>query len=157
MGSCYSHCMRTIERDIVGGFLFSGDDKILLAKNRKGGVFDDAWVVPGGGVDEGETKEQGAIREVLEEVGVDVSAQKITPLGRTSRRSAEKTLRENGERVIVDMTFYDFRFDFDVPADQIPVQALDDLRQVQWFNLSQLPILKIAPPTRNTLQVLGYL
>ena len=30
--------MRTIEREIVGGFIFSKDQKVLLGKNRKGGV-----------------------------------------------------------------------------------------------------------------------
>lgn len=41
--------MRTIYRDIVGGFIFSKDGKILLGQNRKGGVYEGSFVVLGGG------------------------------------------------------------------------------------------------------------
>lgn len=44
--------MRTIHRDIVGGFIFSKDGKVLLGKNRTGGVYEGSYVVPGGGVDD---------------------------------------------------------------------------------------------------------
>ena len=42
--------MRTIHRDIVGGFIFSKDGRLLLGKNCKGGVYEGSFVVPGGGV-----------------------------------------------------------------------------------------------------------
>ena len=72
--------MREIERKIVGGFLISADGKILLGQSIKGGVFEDKWVVPGGGMEEGETKEQTLRREMLEEVGIDVADGRILQL-----------------------------------------------------------------------------
>lgn len=51
------------------------DDKVLLIKWRQFG-----WIAPVvGGIDEGETPEQAAVREVLEETGLTVKA--IKPLG----------------------------------------------------------------------------
>jgi len=46
------------------------DNKILLIHRRKEGR--EYWVVPGGGVEEGEGLEQGLIREVKEETGLDL-------------------------------------------------------------------------------------
>ncbi|WP_270180735.1 NUDIX hydrolase [Alkalihalobacillus sp. CinArs1] len=47
------------------------DDRVALIKRvRNGDVY---YVFPGGGVEKGESKEQAAIREVHEELGVTVS------------------------------------------------------------------------------------
>lgn len=47
------------------------DNKILTIKRTKpDAIF---WVMPGGGVDEGETNEKALIRECKEELGVDVN------------------------------------------------------------------------------------
>ncbi len=72
--------MRTIQRNIVGAFIFSSDGKLLLGKNRKGGVYPGLWTVPGGGIKEGETKLAALKREILEETGVDITDAKIERL-----------------------------------------------------------------------------
>ena len=54
--------MRRIHRDIVGGFIFSSDSKLLLGKSRKGGVYAGNWIIPGGGIDEGETQLEALAR-----------------------------------------------------------------------------------------------
>ena len=74
--------MRTIHRDIVGGFIFSKDNKVLLGKNRQGGVYEGSYVVPGGGVDEGESQYQALRREMQEETGIDITTGKITQVNR---------------------------------------------------------------------------
>lgn len=82
--------MRTIQRDIAGALLFSNDGRVLIGKNVKGGVYEDLWVVPGGGIDEGETKEDAVKREILEEVGIDISDAVIEPVDLPQTGTAEK-------------------------------------------------------------------
>lgn len=97
--------MRTIHRDIAGAFIFSSDGKLLLGKSIKGGVYKDRWIVPGGGIDEGETPVEGMKREVFEEVDLDVSDAKITKFEGVHDGESLKTLRDTGEGVLVKMRF----------------------------------------------------
>jgi len=55
------------------------DDKILLIHRKKNG--EEYWVFPGGGVEDTETPEQGIIREVKEETGLDVLKCKLAFYG----------------------------------------------------------------------------
>lgn len=57
----------------VGAMIFNDKGELLMlkrgreAKNEQG-----RWEIPGGGVDFGETREQAIVREIKEEVGVDI-------------------------------------------------------------------------------------
>jgi 8-oxo-dGTP pyrophosphatase MutT (NUDIX family) len=53
------------------GIVLIEDDKVALIERHRAGL--DYFVFPGGGVDEGETPEEGAIREAMEELGVEVA------------------------------------------------------------------------------------
>jgi nucleoside triphosphatase len=148
--------MRTIERDIVGGFIFSKDLKVLLGKNRKGGVYEGSYVVPGGGVDDGETNEQALRREMLEETGIDVLMGEVTQIN-ISTGEHEKTLRDTGERVFVKMVFYDYHVQLPDNANHIEVTAEDDWAEPRWFTADELLSQNIGAPTRRTLQKIGFL
>ncbi|MBQ7058753.1 MAG: NUDIX domain-containing protein [Firmicutes bacterium] len=52
--------------------------KVLLMHRWKNG--DEYWIIPGGGVEEGETFPQAAVRETLEEVGVRILEEDLHPL-----------------------------------------------------------------------------
>ena len=53
------------------GIILIEDTKVALIERHRAGL--DYFVFPGGGVDEGETPEQGAIREAMEELGIQVA------------------------------------------------------------------------------------
>jgi 8-oxo-dGTP pyrophosphatase MutT (NUDIX family) len=143
--------MRTIHRNIVGGFIFSKDGKLLLGKNRKGGVYEGMYVIPGGGVDEGETREAALEREIMEETGLDIGGMKITELPRSSGEH-EKTLAENGERVLVKMNFYNYRIDLTQRSEAVIVVAGDDWCQPRWFTMRELNETQLTESTKNLLQ-----
>lgn len=148
--------MRIIDRDIVGGFIFSKDGKLLLGKNRKGGVYEGLFVVPGGGVDVGETKETALHREMLEETGIDINKATVKQLYQSSGEH-EKTLRDTGERVFVKMDFYNYRIDLDQNADEVVLKAEDDWCEPSWFSIDELNDTNLSEPTRNTLIATGII
>lgn len=53
------------------GIILIENDKVALIERHRAGL--DYYVFPGGGVDEGETPEQAAVREAREELGVEVA------------------------------------------------------------------------------------
>ena len=148
--------MRVIYRDIVGGFIFSNDGKLLLGKNRKGGVYEGLFTVPGGGVDDGETKEAALRREMLEETGLDVSQAKITVLGQSTGEH-EKTLPATAERVLVKMNFFNYRIDLSQDAEDIILITEDDWHQPHWFGLNELKNISISSPARRVLVAGGLI
>lgn len=148
--------MRTITRDIVGAFFFSKDSKVLLGKNQKGGVYGGSYVVPAGGIEDGETKEKALRREMLEETGIDVRMGEIAQIN-VSSGAHEKTLRGSGERVFVEMTFYDYRVQLAEDAENIIVTAEDDWAEPRWFTAEELVGQSISAPTKKTLTNIGFL
>jgi 8-oxo-dGTP diphosphatase len=56
---------------IRAGIVLIQDGKVALIERHRAGL--NYFVFPGGGVDEGESAEQAAIREALEELGIQVA------------------------------------------------------------------------------------
>ena len=59
---------------VAGAYILDKDDKLLLVKSPKWG---EEWMVPGGHVELGETVLDCAVREVKEEVGLDVKPEGV--------------------------------------------------------------------------------
>lgn len=148
--------MRTIERDIASAVLITQDGKIFLARKKAGGVYEGTWAIPGGGIDAGETKEDAMTREVHEETGIDV-AHLSAELVDVGKGESEKTLKETGERVLVQMTFYDFRVMLKDDAAHIAVHLADEFDSYQWFAKDELATIAMSPGSENLFRKLGYL
>jgi 8-oxo-dGTP pyrophosphatase MutT (NUDIX family) len=148
--------MRTLEREIVGALLESADGKFLLAKNRPGGVYQDCYVVPGGGLEADETREQGLRREMLEETGIDIGLYPSVLLNDTDTGTQEKTMPD-GERVIAHMHFNTYYVKLDKPAAEVPIADNDEIFACQWFDKSELKNLKFSPSTEKILRELKLL
>ena len=151
--------MRTIQRTIASALIFSKDGKLLMGKKdpAKGGVYPDCWHIPGGGIDEGESLRNGVIREVREEVGLDISNNAIEPIPFVDSGTTEKTLGD-GEKVLCEMEFNRFKITIsDKNADEITLNPSDDLVEMRWFSLDELADIKQVPSGRELFQRLGYI
>lgn len=149
--------MRRVERKIVGAVLLSRDDKVLLGRTaaEAGGVYSGSWVVPGGGIDAGETPEQALIREVLEETHHDISGCQIELVSDSERGESPKKLRTTGELVIVEMTFCDYLVRLDQTADELGTRPSTELVELKWFDRDGLNQSRLSPPTDRLLKSLN--
>lgn len=59
--------------------LIDADDRILLAERPEGKTMAGLWEFPGGKVEEGETPEHAVIRELQEELGIDIPPSCLAP------------------------------------------------------------------------------
>lgn len=150
--------MRKIEREIASALIISKDNKVLLQKKdlAKGGVYSDCWHIPGGGMKNSETILETLKREVMEEVGIDISCYKSILLDNTHYGTAEKTL-ENGERVLAHMHFNDHEVVLDDKnADKIKVKVSDEVIEYRWVPFNKLTKYKLTPPLRKLLIKVGF-
>ena len=72
----------------AAGVLIQAKDGRILFVRRSGGSDEGLWAMPGGKVEPGETPEQAAIRETIEEIGIDLLKSNI-PLAQWTRRQRD--------------------------------------------------------------------
>jgi 8-oxo-dGTP pyrophosphatase MutT (NUDIX family) len=151
--------MRSITRNIVGAFVFSSDDKVLLGLHdpNGGGAYAGFWVIPGGGVDEGETPVEALRRECMEEAGLDISSCEAKLFDDSQEDEREKTLKDTGERVSVKMRFLDYEVHIDKRADEVSTHESDELIELKWVTLAELTNTKLPPLTRAAFKRQGYI
>ena len=148
--------LRQIKRDIVGAVIVSADGKLLLGKNRPGGVYEGMLTVPGGGIEPGEDAAAALHREVLEETGIDLTHATVKQVATTTGGS-EKTLPDTGERVWAAMTFHNYVVRLDAPASDVTLTAGSDFAQARWFTRHELASQQLAPTVAQLLATCGYL
>jgi 8-oxo-dGTP diphosphatase len=69
--------------------LIDADGRVLLAQRPPGKAMAGLWEFPGGKVDPGETPEAALIRELDEELGIDVAASCLAPFTFASHSYAD--------------------------------------------------------------------
>lgn len=81
---------------VASGSMLCADanGRILLVRQSYRGTGDTVWSVPGGGLEEGESPAQGARRETLEEIGLDIPPGRLLMLDWRPRDGARPPLAQ---------------------------------------------------------------
>jgi 8-oxo-dGTP diphosphatase len=114
------------------GVLICRDAEVLLVRHEKGGH--SYWLVPGGGVDAGETMVEAATRELLEETGLNVEVGRLLLV-------CEAIDPKPGGRHIVNAVFAGT-----VRSGTLAVGVDKALRDARWQPLAALADLEMFPP-----------
>ena len=65
---------------VVAVALVDADDRVLIAKRPEGKTMAGLWEFPGGKVNPGELPEMALVRELLEELGIDITESCLAPV-----------------------------------------------------------------------------
>ncbi|MEY8350391.1 NUDIX hydrolase [Bacillus cereus] len=105
--------------DVVYALIYNQEkNQILMVHNLE----QDAWSLPGGAVEKGETLEATVVREVKEETGLTVEIQGIVAIN-------EKFFTEVGNHALF-ITFH-----VDVIDGNIAVQDADEISVIEWVDV----------------------
>lgn len=115
------------------------DGMILLQKRADTGD----WGYPGGYLEPGETPEQSAARELLEETGL--VANHLELYGAFGGETRHFTYPNGHEVYVVDVVYICTDF---TPSGASPD---DEVLEVRWFHFSDLPE-KISPSTKDIIE-----
>ncbi|MBN1180394.1 MAG: NUDIX hydrolase [Anaerolineae bacterium] len=108
-------------------FTLHDDLQVLLIK-RKYPPFAGMWAIPGGFVQEGESLEETALRELEEETGVrDVYLEQLYTFGNPGR---------DPRGWVITVAYFAL-----VPCTAVDLQAGDDAAEARWFSIHSLPLL----------------
>lgn len=107
-------------------FRFDGKMLQVLLVRRGNEPFKGSWALPGGFLNEDETLQEAALRELREETGIE-------PLYTEELCSCSGVHRDPRDRVL-SVVFYSF-------VRQAEPTAGDDAVEAQWFNVYELPEL----------------
>jgi 8-oxo-dGTP pyrophosphatase MutT (NUDIX family) len=109
----------------------------------------DGWGVLGGAVEVGESPAEAAVRETLEEIGVDVRLVRLLDvLGGPDYEVSYP----NGDRTAYVTTVYEAAI-----IDGSPAVSDDELSDIAWFAPGQLAGLELSRFARALLSATGYL
>jgi ADP-ribose pyrophosphatase len=123
----------------VGAVVFKNHQILLIRRGKPPAL--NQWAIPGGRVQLGETLQQAAEREILEETGIIIRAGNPIYTFEVIQRDADK--RVEFHYVIVDLL-----------AEYIGGEpaANDDALDARWLSSGQLHILDVNTTTRRLLK-----
>jgi 8-oxo-dGTP diphosphatase len=113
------------------GVIIRKDERVLLL-HRAGGHGSDSWSTPGGHLDHGETLEQCAIREVMEETSVEIHNVRFLAL-------TNDVFADEGRHYLTVWMDADYR------AGEARVNAPHEMSSVAWLPWDRLPAPLFLP------------
>ena len=77
---------------VVAAALLDDDGKVLVQRRPQGTDLAGQWEFPGGKIEQGETAETALVRELKEELGLDVEVGSLFPLGFATGMAKDRPL-----------------------------------------------------------------
>lgn len=102
--------------------LSRGDGRVLLVVNALG---DQRWSLPGGGVERGETDKQAILREIHEELHLNLEVSRLKWLGDVPTRS-----------YVAPVFYYDIE---DYEVEKLRIKRFE-IREYVWTKSTKLPV-----------------
>jgi 8-oxo-dGTP diphosphatase len=118
--------------------------EILLGKRAKQIFYPNIWGLPGGMVEHGEPLRDAAIREIKEEMGIDIKIIK------QSSKIYEDFPKKECNLHLVDIPFY-AKITNGIPKPK------DETKEVKWFKPEELKKLKLAYNHKEILKGEGII
>ena len=115
----------------AAGCFCEWQDQILMLKRAPHSPQGRAWCSPGGKIEKGETPRDAVIREIREEVGLDIDNKKLQELGKLFARLPH-----------LDYVFHVFRIPFSIqPRVQIAADEHVEYKWVTFADALKLPLV----------------
>ena len=108
-------------------------NKVLLAK-RRGGYLDNLWEFPGGKIEKDETAKEATVRELKEELGIEVSALKTVLV--LEHAYPDKKVRLHFVLCKIEAN-----------SEEI-MKKLEANPETEWFAFDKLPMKELCPADR---------
>ncbi len=121
----------------VAGFLLNEKNELLLVKHQKNNK--EYWLLPGGGVEFGETLEQALEREFMEELGIKVKIERMVML--------HDSIHPEGERHILNVYF---KLKIKKIKKLTPISD-NVLKDAAFFDMKSFSKLLFYPPIKNDI------
>ncbi|OGC81665.1 MAG: hypothetical protein A2V81_05365 [Candidatus Abawacabacteria bacterium RBG_16_42_10] len=116
----------------VNSFVFNEHGKLLLLQKRDDEKFlPGFWETPGGALESNETLEEGVVREVGEEAGIDIKVHQIFSYSHYSDRHGSPTINLHFLAHMVN------------PSQSVSLHT-NEMQNAAWVNLRQLSEYKMA-------------
>ena len=132
----------------VGAVIEDGDGRVLLVKHRpeRGGYWQGKWICPGGGLELGETIEQGIKREVEEETRLTIDL--VAPL-----HPFDRVVRSEEGDVALHVIYIDYLAKMTGGC----LEARSDVGEARWVTRGELTGIwpDLHEDTRRLMQIAG--
>ena len=112
------------------------DEGILLARHKKRGRT--YWVLPGGGLEEGETFAEGVRREVFEETALEVNVKDLL--------FVHQFFPKSGPDAVVDLIYH-----AEIVSGNLKMGADSNLAEIRFVPLEEFRTLDFLPPIRDQI------
>lgn len=111
--------------------------KILLIRHQKGDST--YWLIPGGGVDFGETIQKCALREIKEETNLDIKINKLILVN--------ESIAPDGTRHLLNLFFLG-----EILGGSIKVGEEERLKELKFVGIEELENLELHPPVASYIK-----